>query len=234
MSTKSVTTKFVILSVLFMVSSCSYSIKKNADDQTKSSVTILAKDLSYAKINEQIFKAKCLQCHSGRNQPDLTSYNSILQNKDKIYEQSIGSSKMPKNGRSLTDIERTNLKNWLDAGAPELAVGGDETGSIPVMTPADSAALGFERPVLWSKVKSQIFDQKCVACHFAGNKDGISSYEDYETTKATVGTIFYTVSINPVMPPGPADLAEGQVNPNQLTRAEKDLLSAWITDGMKN
>jgi hypothetical protein len=71
------------------------------------------------------------------------------------------------------------------------------------------------------------------SCHFAGNKDGLSSYEDYETTKATIGTIFYTVSINPVMPPAPADLAEGVANPNQLNREQKDLLSAWITDGMQ-
>ncbi len=190
---------------------------------------IAAVDLSYAKLNENVFKAKCLQCHSGKYEPSLTTYAAIIKNKEKIYEQSILSTKMPKTPLVLTNEERWHLKTWLDSGAPEFAADG-KVEPPPVIPPP---VIALERPVKWDKIKTGIIDKSCVACHFAGNKDGISSYEDYETTKATIGTIFFYTNISSAMPPAPADLAEGSVNPNQLTSQQKDLLSAWITDGMK-
>lgn len=227
---------FFILS-LSILESCNFS--KNADplliDVPKENpsvpgVVLSAKDLSYKKINEVIFKVKCLQCHSGKDEPNLSSYKDVLLNKEEIIEQAILSAKMPKNGRRLTDEERINLKTWLDSGAPEFSA--NESDNQPT-TPVVAPILKFERPVKWSQIKTEILDKNCLACHATGNTDGISSYEDYETTKATIGTIFYTVSINPVMPPAPADLPEGAANPNQLTRDQKDLLSAWVTDGMQ-
>lgn len=212
-----------------LILGCNYSTPKESAETQNTNIILSVTDLSYIKLNEQIFKPKCLSCHSGKEEPNLTTYKSIVDNKFDIYEDTINSSSMPKNNRKLTDIEKQNLKTWLDAGAPEFS----QTPDTPVTPPTNLPINSFIRPVLWETVKTQIFDKSCTSCHFGGNTDGLSSYEDYEQTKATVGTIFYTVSINPVMPPGPADLAEGAENPNQLTREEKDLLSAWITDGMK-
>lgn len=227
---KSVHYILMIFAASFFVG-CNYSVTKEAPSDQNTNVILSAQDLSYAKINEQIIKPKCLQCHSGRDEPNLTTYQSLVDHSADIIRESIDSSKMPKNNRKLTAIERQNLKAWFDAGVPQFGKTPEPLPSNPATEPAPMYS--FDRPVLWETVKTQILDKSCNSCHFAGNKEGLSSYEDYAQTKATIGTIFYTVSINPVMPPGPEDLEEGAENPNQLSRRDKDLLSAWITDGMK-
>ncbi len=216
----------ILFICLWILSSCSYSFENNprteGDDQqilTDSSI------LSYTKINALVLAPKCLGCHSGKDEPMLNSYSLVLANKEKIYEQVITTQKMPK-GRSLTTSHIQALKLWLDAGAPEQA-------STQPETSPNGSDQSLQRPVLWPEVRDKVIARNCTSCHFAGNTDGISSYEDYETVKATIGTIFYTVSIQPVMPPPPADWPEDQPNPNQLTREQKDLISAWVNDGMK-
>lgn len=193
-------------------------------------------EFSYAQVNENILKPKCLACHSGKSEPLLTSYKDVFANKDSIYKEAIVTREMPKK-TPLTEQEISDLKKWLDAGALENAevVVQQPEPSAPAKpeNPQEEQVFEIQRPVLWEKVKRKIFDKNCVSCHFAGNTDGISSYEDYETVKATVGTIFYSISIQPYMPPPPKDLPEDQPNPNQLTSYQKDLLSAWVNDGMK-
>lgn len=205
--------------------------KETEPGQTEApkNLTQSAADLSYSQVNEEVLKPKCLQCHSGKYEPDLTTYKSVLDNKEKIYEQSIHTAKMPKGNIPLTEDERWILKTSLDSNAPELSA----RGLIQPPLNTEKPISLIERPVRWDKVNNEIIQKYCLACHFTGNKDGISSYEDYETTKATIATIFYYVSIASAMPPAPADLVENTPNPNQLTQEQKDLLAAWITDGMK-
>lgn len=225
--------KFVllILTLVSFFSSCNYSTSKENAAEKNTNVFFKAEDLSYSTISEQILKPKCLSCHSGREEPNLSTYAAVLANKTEIYNESVNSDDMPKNNNKLTSAQKQNLKVWLDAGAPEFGPKPDEPQNPPPVV-TNPPVNTIDRPVLWETVKTKIFDKSCTACHFAGNKDGLSSYEDYEQTKATIATIFYTVSIIPVMPPAPADLAEGAPNPNQLSREDKDLLSAWVNDGM--
>jgi uncharacterized membrane protein len=232
--------KIINLSLIFVLGSCSYSFDKygtqavndlTAGGGQKESTITDEKKLSYALINEQVLKPRCLNCHSGLNAPDLASYQDVVTHKADIYSSTIDTDRMPKGPRKLTAEQKQNLKKWLDIGAPEFAAVVDPNPA-PNPEPAPTAGLPIERPVVWEQVKTKIFDQHCVSCHFAGNTDGISPYEDYTTVKNTIGTIYAFTAINPVMPPPSTELKEGEVNPNQLSSAEKDLISAWVNDGL--
>ena len=222
---KSIRTAIISTCFFVSLSSCSNKYEFEPNPITEPQILIDSSILSYSKINDLVIAPKCLGCHSGQSEPLLNSYNLIFANKQEIYEQVFVSHKMPKN-RPLSESQMKALKLWLDAGAPEQM-------STEVKTPSDNSNQSFERPVLWAQVRDKVIARNCTSCHFAGNTDGISSYEDYETVKSTIGTIFYTVSIQPVMPPPPSGWPEDQPNPNQLTREQKDLISAWVNDGMK-
>ena len=127
----------------------------------------------------------------------------------------------------LNDFEGNLLKQWIELGAPL-----DEGTPVVVLPPTGGNPSQFERPVVWETIKTKILDKHCASCHFKGNPDQISSYEDYQTVKNTIGTIYGLTAIKPFMPPPDTDLNEGEINPNQMTTAEKDLLSAWINDGL--
>lgn len=220
---KSLTRATVLLILTLSFYGCSYSLE-SGNNATLSEEQILngSSSFSYAQINDLVLGPKCLGCHSGKEEPSLVTYQEVLANKDEIYEQTIATDKMPK-GKPLGAAQLKALKLWLDAGAPE-GVAQEQ----PKPNPADD----LNRPVRWEQVRTKVIEKNCTSCHYEGNTDGISGYEDYDTVKATIGTIFYTISIQPVMPPAPKDWPEDQPNPNQLTREQKDLISAWITDGM--
>ena len=217
--------QIIILSnIIYLFSACSYDFEKSGD-RNLNEVQDANLSLSYAKINDLVLAPRCLGCHSGTSQPLLTNYSQVFAKKEKIFEETIASNKMPK-GKPLTNGQYNALKAWLEAGAPENA---DVVQNPPEAPPSKE---GLVRLVTWEQVRTKVIEKSCTSCHYAGNTSGISSYEDYETVKATVGTIFYTVAIQPVMPPAPNDWPEDQPNPNQLTRDQKDLISAWIVDGM--
>lgn len=219
----------IILSFLvFSLSACSYYFDSEQSAGANSQSYSDGEILSFAALNDLVLAPNCLGCHSGKDEPLLTNYSQVLAHKDKIYEQVIITKKMPPQGGKLLSARSLSaLKIWLEAGAPEFSK------DKPNTPPPTDAGLGFERPVLWAQVRDKVINRNCTSCHYTGNSDGISAYEDYETVKATIGTIFYTISIQPVMPPPPPNWPEDQPNPNQLTRAQKDLISAWVNDGMK-
>lgn len=190
-------------------------------------------ELGFIQIRKQVLETKCLDCHSGRSKPDLQTYTDVFQARNEIYRAVFVTQKMPKGGFKLADNDKANLKSWLDAGAPEFGSSLDEP--LPVAAnPAlpSSGTFQMARPVLWAQVKEKVFARRCVACHYEGNDLGVSNYQDYLVTKNTAGTIYALTAINPVMPPPNQELNEGEVNPNQLSREEKDIIAAWINDGM--
>ena len=220
---KSLALAHILLISTISFSGCSYDFEKGQNSNLiEEQILSGSSSFSYTQINDLVLGPKCLGCHSGKDEPSLVNYSEVFANKAKIYEQTITTNKMPK-GKPLTANQLKALKLWLDAGAPE-GLAQEQPKPVPVD--------GLERPVRWEQVRVKVIEKTCTSCHYEGNTDGISSYEDYETVKATIGTIFYTISIQPVMPPAPKDWPEDQPNPNQLTREQKDLISAWITDGM--
>lgn len=206
--------------------------------------TIVGFDEVYSKV----FQQSCDRCHQNDDQPLLRNYSDYFANASQIKRQVIDLRKMPKR-KQLSSEQIALVKIWLDQGAQEFSRKNEESPTAPPTQPqqpsppaAPPSAPSSEetskptenrRPVPWESVKASFFDKKCANCHYTGNTDGLSDYEDVATVKATIGTIFYTVVISPVMPPPPKDWNEATPNPNQLTREQKDLLSQWIVDGMK-
>lgn len=101
-------------------------------------------------------------------------------------------------------------------------------------TIVEPAIQSVRSTIVWNEVEAKVFKAHCNGCHSLGNKLGVSNFTDLEIVKSTIGTILYYVIVGNAMPPPPSDLAEGEVNPMQLTRDEKDLLSQWVVDGMKS
>jgi hypothetical protein len=112
------------------------------------------------KINQNVLKTRCLQCHSGQDEPNLMTFAAVRANKDKIYEAAINTNQMPKGQRKLTDEERLNLKTWIDSGAPEFAA--NQTDQQQPEAPVVAPILKFERPVTWNTVKTEMIDKYCV------------------------------------------------------------------------
>ncbi|MFN7727930.1 MAG: hypothetical protein ACK5P7_02110 [Bdellovibrio sp.] len=77
----------------------------------------------FAKVRDQIFAAKCLDCHSGVNPQgalDLTSLSEVRMNITKIFESVIVKQTMPiEPYPALSPKERKVLLNWIDLGMPE-------------------------------------------------------------------------------------------------------------------
>ncbi len=80
---------------------------------------LLASDPNYDDDISSIFKDKCESCHSGTNKNALDTFKKAKALKDKIKSE-VASGNMPPEEKSpLTSSEKTAIKNWVAAGAPE-------------------------------------------------------------------------------------------------------------------
>jgi len=89
--------------------------------------------IDFATVQEEIFDAKCVKCHSGIFAPlgiDLSTYGSIIDNppfplivkgdpeSSLLYEEVL-EGKMPLGGPRLNQSELKLIYDWIKAGAPE-------------------------------------------------------------------------------------------------------------------
>ncbi len=183
--------------------------------------------LTFQQVKDQVIVPKCLKCHKS-----YSVYENVFDLKNQIYIRSILKQDMPKPNSKirLTDFEGNLLKQWVEIGAPLDA--SETSNPDPQAKNPPTSGSAFERPVIWETIKTKILDKHCASCHGKDNPDQLTVYEDYKTVSKTIGTIFGLTSIKPVMPPPPENLDENAVNPNQLSTAEKDLIAAWINDGL--
>lgn len=78
--------------------------------------------LTYDTFGQDFIATNCLACHSGQEQPTLTSQAAIQQNADLIDRMaasgpSATNTLMPENA-SVSTEERKKLGEWLACGAP--------------------------------------------------------------------------------------------------------------------
>jgi hypothetical protein len=76
-------------------------------------------------------------------------------------------------------------------------------------------------------LKEQVLDVSCNSCHYAGNAEGLTSLQSYSDVMEVAGSLWGFTILEGSMPP--AD--EPGVEP--LTSEQKDLISLWFSDGMK-
>jgi hypothetical protein len=73
---------------------------------------------NYQQINEGFFKPYCLRCHAGKYSPNISTYALVIQNLDTIQSSVLVDKTMPI-GKKPTDAQLAQLKEWIDAGAPQ-------------------------------------------------------------------------------------------------------------------
>lgn len=209
---------FIALSCLTF-GSCAYRVDKTPVSEVSPVDAAAAKgSYGYAQINALVFTQNCLGCHSAR-QPTLNSYTEIKANIARIADTVLVQKTMPPKGMNSTN--RAILQKWIADGAPEQVA-----NPTPVTEPSTPTPppVNDGRPILWSVFKTQVFEARCLSCHFTGNKDGISDYTDINVVRSTIATAMYLTLVTKQMPPLPAT----------LSAAESDAFARWIIDGMKD
>jgi hypothetical protein len=87
---------------------------------------LLASDPNYEDDISSILKDKCETCHSGSDPYAMDSYKKAKKLKNKIKSQISSGDMPPENKSPLTSKEKTAIKDWVTAGAPETS---DDAGS---------------------------------------------------------------------------------------------------------
>ena len=90
--------------------------------QTTGSTCPSDSTLTYETFGQSFINSYCAACHSGREQPTLSSLSAIQAHLDEIDRVAAAgpnavNTAMPQGG-SLPDAERQKLGEWLACGAP--------------------------------------------------------------------------------------------------------------------
>ena len=228
---------FLTLIVLAMgASGCSFSLKKSGvadEDSTSSdqsaSPASSAGGVDFATIKKQILQPNCLSCHGGREEPVLLTYDQVKANLAAIENEVLVEKAMPKAG-PLSDSKQTTLRAWIDAGAPETVAAADSGVTVTPSPAPSQAASGIVRPVTFATLKEKVLEPSCVSCHYAGSVidgEAMTSLQTYEEVKSVDGTFWANTIYQSAMPPLDSPGAE------PLTTEQKDIISLWFSDGMK-
>ena len=201
--------------MVLALSSCAYRVDKSSELNQPTEASALKGNYGFAQLNALILTPRCLGCHSSKT-PNLTSYAAVKTVIAQITKAVLVDRNMPPSGMSSAD--RGVLQKWILDGAPEVV------SNPSPEPPSQPAPLPSGRPILWSAFKAQVFTNKCISCHFTGNKEGISDYSDINIARSTMGTMIYLTLVTKQMPPPPT----------KLTLEESDIFARWVIDGMKD
>lgn len=190
--------------------------------------------VSYKDVYSHIFVPKCLGCHSqggGDGGVNLVSFQSIKLYLPDIERVAIKEMSMPPGG-PLSVNERELLSAWIKAGAPEISTGQGPAAIPPGPVPAIPLAPNFE------SLKANIFQQKCMGCHFTGGpivdilfdkeEDLLNSPRDLVLPgDAASSTLYIAVSRTDGkrMPPPPPLSQWPALNPEEIAMIKK-----WIDE----
>ena len=73
--------------------------------------------LTYANFGSTFFADNCLECHNGKNRPNLSTQAAIQSHKSSILQEAVYTDAMPQKN-SLSTAEREMLGEWIACGAP--------------------------------------------------------------------------------------------------------------------
>ena len=219
--------KLSLILVFVTLGGCSFKhTHTTAQQQQENYFTVDSNSIGYAEIKNQIISPSCLNCHSGRHEPSLTNYQEVKEALSDIKNSVLIEKSMPKR-RPLSLELRSILNAWIVNGAPEFAI--DPAGS-PSPTPALPP---LTRPVLFSAFKARVLDPSCVSCHQQGNKEGLTSMEDYQSVKSVVDLLspLMTGKMGDVVVPD--DQKMPPPKSPAMTNDQLDVLKWWLEDGAK-
>jgi hypothetical protein len=197
--------------------------------------------VSYELIRVKVLRPYCLSCHSGKEKPDLRSYELVKEKlpaiRHSVFELADGEKKKmpPANRQHLSANAKNILKTWLDLDGPEAITAVGDVINEPPADPMD---------VSWSQVKREVFDKSCNRCHSAGNDWNAIDYTKVGEVKNVFNTIMTFVLFGNTMPPRqdppkplPADWLDNEAiredpNPNVISNEQKLLLYKWFLNGL--
>lgn len=207
---------FLVAAVL---ASCNYSKQKEApagNGPGGARVQDLG-PLDYATIKQTVIGPQCLSCHSNqtgnKGNLNLETYQAVRASLNRLAYRSLEKRDMPPQG--LPSAETSILRTWLDSGAPETVMPG---------APAEKPGAGLEvGPVSFTKIRDQIFEAKCLACHAGANPAASLDLTSLSEVRNKITKIFEAVIVKQTMPiePFPA-----------LSPKERKVLLNWIDLGM--
>lgn len=179
--------------------------------------------VGFDQVNALVFSKHCQSCHGGKHEPLLNSFQTYKGNASAVFQAVVVEKSMPQKG-SMTDEEIDLVRRWVEQGSQEVSVGMSPPATTPVVE---------EEIMTFKKLNKAFYAAKCASCHFTDNPDKLTDYSTYSQFKDNVGTILAAAIIYMAMPPPPSEDLSGELNTNQLTRAEKEMINKWILDGQK-
>jgi len=73
--------------------------------------------LTYANFGQAFLESNCLDCHAGKESPNLSAQAAVQTNANRIISEAVYSTAMPED-KDLANDERILLGQWLQCGAP--------------------------------------------------------------------------------------------------------------------
>jgi uncharacterized membrane protein len=224
---------FVALALIS--SSCAYHQAKEAEggDQPGTVAADLTVIPGFAMVRDQVFGPSCVGCHGSTRAAKgvkLDTYATASQFLDRIQARALNEQTMPP-AASLSPAQKSLLKRWLDAGAPEQEkkIASAETPAPetpaapttpptttnpPTLTPNPGGDLQYEL------VRKPIFEAHCTGCH---NGHDQFSLQSYDAIKANISLIKTQAVDKKSMPPDDSG--------DLLSESELNTLKTWIEKG---
>lgn len=218
------------IAIILALGSCGFKKIKNgnkSEDLIEVQIArINSRTIGFEQIKSKILTQNCLACHSGRKEPNLSTYAGVKSALSEIENTVNRKKTMPKKGPLSISLQ-AYLQAWINNGAPEIASEseGDQPATPEVII----------RPVTFSVIKAKVFQTNCNSCHSIGNHaENQEPLTELETYKSTMSVKEW---LDPIIFGGEGDVSvpveDRMPPPNtpQLTNDQKSLLKMWFEDG---
>ncbi|MBX3032953.1 MAG: hypothetical protein KF865_03445 [Bdellovibrionaceae bacterium] len=158
----------VIIISSFVTLSCTYHVDKTgagAGLRKQGDVIDGNQPIGWALMKTDVLQS-CLQCHSGGQQPTLSSLPQVQAELGRVWsEVSSKSMPPPRSGlKSLSDCRTAVLKKWIDLGAPENST--VMVASVPECPQGSTPIVPIgQAPLTYNTLYDRILAPKCLHCH---------------------------------------------------------------------
>jgi hypothetical protein len=215
--------------LLFALLGCNFRIDKTVALQSG------AGQLGFAFIQQSVLGPRCLSCHAGPASPrgvDLSTYSTVMAgqlvvpnqpNQSPLYD-SMATGRMPKGLGRLPEGELNLVRDWIAAGAPEIAANPIEPVVPEPVAPEPT----------WAWLSNEILQKRCTGCHNGAHPKTELDLRSYETLMD-----FMNLGMPAVEPGDPSsstlylNLKEALMPPNgpATSKAELEAIKEWINQG---
>ena len=200
--------KKIIIALSFFQLGCE-AVHSPVPDDVNQETNIKTK-ISFEQIKANILEPHCINCHTGRHRA-YENYALVKSAAQEILNRVTTANlslRMPQQRPVLDENLIAQLREWVNAGAPEFPTADNETEEPK----EPEVFVGF------SDIQQKIITPQCIGCH--------THFEDYSVVKKQLGSIFSFVMQDKM--PFPRRKNTPIV---PLSNDLKDLLTQWVNNG---